>query len=165
MRERQIKLRGVTRLHQPTPADPLFLIVIDELAVLAYVHKTDLRRRIEYALALLLSQGRADGVYVIGANQDPRKQTPTNRDLFSGVRVAMRLSEATPVPLLLSPEARDKGARADQISPSLPGVAFVQVDGIPEPVRVRFAYLTDDHIRALCAGWRPTLRLIEGGAA
>ena len=77
----------------------------------------------------------------------------------------MRLAEAEPVRLVFSPGARDRGARCDEIPHSLPGVAFVEVDGQPEPVRVRFAYVTDDHIRALCAGWRPTLRLIEGGAA
>jgi S-DNA-T family DNA segregation ATPase FtsK/SpoIIIE len=38
---------------------------------------------------------------------------------------------------------------------SLPGVSYVQIDGIAEPIRVRFAYVTDDHIRMLTAGWRP----------
>jgi len=43
------------------------------------------------------------------------------------------------VRLVLGPGARDRGARADQISPSLPGVGFVQVDGVREPaVQLRY---------------------------
>src|SRR5215217_391525 len=164
MKERQAGLRGVSRLHTPTVDEPLILVLIDELAALAYVNDRDVRRRIESALGLLLSQGRAVGVSVVGAIQDPRKEVLPARDLFP-VRVCLRLTESEQVRLILGTGARDRGARADQISPSLPGVGFVQVDGVPEPVRVRFAYVTDDHIRGLAAGWRRSLTVIEGDAA
>ena len=36
----------------------------------------------------------------------------------------------------------------DQISDSLPGIGYVTVDGIAEPVRVRFSHVTDDYIMA-----------------
>jgi S-DNA-T family DNA segregation ATPase FtsK/SpoIIIE len=154
MRERRARLRGVTRLHTPSSAEPLIVILIDELAALAYVNERDLKRRIENALGLLLSQGRAVGVTVVGAIQDPRKEVLPARDLFP-VRIALRLTESEQVHLILGPGARDRGARADQIPPSLPGVGFLQIDGVAEPVRVRFACVTDDHIRMLAAGWRP----------
>jgi S-DNA-T family DNA segregation ATPase FtsK/SpoIIIE len=165
MQERQARLRGVTRLHTPTPAEPLIVVLIDELAALSYVNERDLRRRIDNALGLLLSQGRAVGVTVVGAIQDPRKEVLPARDLFP-VRIALRLSESDQVHLILGPGARDRGARADQIPPSLPGVGFVEIDGAPEPVRVRFACVTDDHIRMLAAGWRrlPELPDIEDAA-
>jgi S-DNA-T family DNA segregation ATPase FtsK/SpoIIIE len=98
MRERQASLRGVTRLHQPSVADPLIVVLIDELAALAYVNERDVRRRIENALGLLLSQGRAVGVTVVGAIQDPRKEVLPARDLFP-VRIALRLAEE-PTPRL-----------------------------------------------------------------
>ena len=166
MRERQASLRGVTRLHQPSPAEPLIVILIDELAALAYVNERDLRRRIENALGLLLSQGRVVGVTVVGAIQDPRKDVLPDRDLFP-VRVALRLSESEQIHLVLGPGARDRGARCDQIPHSLPGVGYVQIDGIAEPVRIRFAHVTDDHIRTLAAGWRPPSSMpdIEDAAA
>ena len=129
-------------------AEPLIVIFIDELAALSYVNERDLRRRIDNALGLLLSQGRAVGVSVIGAIQDPRKEVLPARDLFP-VRIALaahRIRAGAPDP---GTGARDRGARADQIPHSLPGVGFVQIDGVPEPVRVRFAHITDDHIRAL----------------
>lgn len=158
MRARQARLGGFTRQHVPTADDPLVVVLIDELAALAYITDRDLKRRIEYALGLLLSQGRAVGVTVVGAVQDPRKETVPQRDLYT-VRVCMRVTEAAQVVLVLGPGARDRGARADQIPESLPGVAFVQVDGVAEPVRVRFAHVTDADIRALAALTRP-LRLV-----
>lgn len=154
MRERQVSLRGVTRLHRPTPAEPLIVIFIDELAALSYVNERDTKRRIENALGLLLSQGRAVGVTIVGAIQDPRKEVLPARDLFP-VRILLRVTEPDHVALVLGPGARDRGARADKIPFSLPGVGFVQVDGVPEPVRVRFAHVTDDHIRAVVAARRP----------
>jgi DNA segregation ATPase FtsK/SpoIIIE-like protein len=96
--------------------------MIDELAALAYVNERDLRRRIENALGLLLSQGRAGGVTVVGAIQDPRKDVLPDRDLFP-VRVALRLTESEQIHLVLGPGAWDRGARCDQIPHSLPGVA------------------------------------------
>ena len=49
----------------------------------------------------------------------------------------------------------------------MPGVAFVELDGVPEPIRVRFAHVTDDHIHTLAAGWQPpgTLPAIDDEAA
>lgn len=149
MRRRQAALRGVTRLHTPTPAEPLVVVVVDELASLtAYVVDRDAKKRIAAALSLLLSQGRAVGVTVVGAVQDPRKDIVTMRDLFP-TRVALRLPEADQVGLVLGSGARDRGALCDQIPESLPGVGYVGIDGIAEPIRVRFSHITDTHISHL----------------
>ena len=154
MCDRRLRLRGVTRLHEPSVAEPLIVIFIDELAALSYVNEREIRRRIDNALGLLLSQGRAVGISVVGAIQDPRKEVLPARDLFP-IRVAFRLADADQIRLVFTPGARDRGARCDEIPHSLPGVAYVEIDGVPEPIRVRFAHITDDHIRMLAAGWRP----------
>jgi S-DNA-T family DNA segregation ATPase FtsK/SpoIIIE len=155
MRRRQSALRGVTRLHTPTVVEPLFLVVVDELASLtAYVIDRDAKRRIASALSLLLSQGRAVGVTVVGAVQDPRKEILGMRDLFP-TRVALRVSEAEHVGLVLGHGARDRGARCDQIPESLPGVGYVGIDGVAEPVRVRFAHVTDPDIAQMVADYAP----------
>jgi hypothetical protein len=75
------------------------------------VNERDIRRRIDNALGLLLSQGRAVGITVIGAIQDPRKETLPARDLFP-VRIALRLAEADQVRLILGPGARDAAPAA-----------------------------------------------------
>jgi S-DNA-T family DNA segregation ATPase FtsK/SpoIIIE len=148
MRERQATLRGRVRVHQPTKDEPLIVVIIDELAALTgYVGDRDIKRRISAALSLLPSQGAAVGVTVIGAVQDPRKETLAMRDLFP-VRILFRVTEAEHVMLVFGRGAYDRGARADEIPDSLPGVAYVQIDGVREEVRVRFAHIDDDYIGA-----------------
>lgn len=152
MQRRQQDLRGRTRLHQPSTDEPLVVVLVDELAALTgYVGDRATKTRISNALGLLLSQGRAVGVVVVAAVQDPRKETVPMRDLFP-IRIALRLAEPEQVALLFGPGARDRGARCDTIPESLQGVGYVLVDGEAEPVRVRFSHITDDHIAQLVAG-------------
>ena len=155
MRRRQTALRGRTRLHTPTTGEPLIVLIIDELASLtAYVVDRDAKRRITAALSLLLSQGRAVGVSVVGAVQDPRKDVISMRDLFP-TRILLRVTEPEHVALVLGQGARDRGARADLIEENTPGVAYVGQDGAPEAARVRFPHVTDADIAALALAYAP----------
>jgi S-DNA-T family DNA segregation ATPase FtsK/SpoIIIE len=171
MRERLDRMRGVTRLHTPSTAEPLIVLIIDEIAALTgWITDRAMKRRIESALGLILSQGRAAGVVVVGAVQDPRKDVLPQRDLFS-TRIALRLNEADHVTLVLGPGARNRGAYCDLIPDTMQGVGYVMVDGIAEPVRVRFAWHDDDDLRQLGqptplpALDGPALALVEHDAA
>ncbi|MGH3656531.1 MAG: FtsK/SpoIIIE domain-containing protein, partial [Micromonosporaceae bacterium] len=167
MRDRQQRLRGQTRLHTPTAAEPLIVVVIDELASLtAYATDRDAKKRIGSALALLLSQGRAVGVTVVGALQDPRKDVLPFRDLFP-TRICLRVTEDEHVDMVLGPGARSRGARCDTIPESLPGVGYVGLDGVVEPIRVRFSHITDTHILNLAHthGSTGRVRPVEGNQA
>ncbi|ADP78109.1 FtsK/SpoIIIE domain-containing protein [Pseudofrankia inefficax] len=147
MQSRADGLRGVARLHTPTVGDPLIVVLVDEIAALtAYVTDRDLKRRLSASLGLLLSQGRAPGVVVVAAVQDPRKETLPFRDLFP-VRVALRLVEAEQVDLVLGAGAHDKGARCQDIPPNLQGTGYVAEDGGGDPVRVRASWPDDAEIR------------------
>ncbi|WP_422773654.1 FtsK/SpoIIIE domain-containing protein [Plantactinospora sp. WMMC1484] len=159
MRQRAARLRGVARQHTPTPDDPLIVLVVDELASLtAYISDRKVKERIKDALSLLLSQGRAVGVHVVAALQDPRKEVLPFRDLFP-TRIGLRLTEPEQCDLVLGDGARDRGAVCDQIPESAAGVGYVALDGVREPVRVRFSYLTDTDIRDLGRTYR---RLCDG---
>ena len=167
MRRRQTALRGKTRLHTPTVVEPLILVVVDELASLtAYCNDREAKKRIAAALSLLLSQGRAVGVTVIGALQDPRKEVLPFRDLFP-TRIALRLSEPEQVAFVLGHGARDRGARCDTIPEALPGVGYIALDGIAEPIRVRFSHITDADIDDLARWYAPrtTAACIEDAGA
>ncbi|CAO5228369.1 FtsK/SpoIIIE domain-containing protein [Frankia sp. AgKG'84/4] len=170
MRDRTARLSGVTRLHTPTTTEPLIVLVVDEIASLtAYVTDRDLKKRIGAALPLLLSQGRAPGVVVLAAVQDPRKDVLPFRDLFP-VRVALRMTEPDQADLVLGSGSRDRGARAEEIPLSLPGVGYVLHDGNPDPIRVRAAFIDDDEIArtvhtyrpAMAGGWVPDLDAFTG---
>jgi S-DNA-T family DNA segregation ATPase FtsK/SpoIIIE len=73
------------------------------------------------------------------------------RNLFP-TRIALRLDESDQVDMVLGDGARDRGALADEISP-LPrtgaGVGYVRLEGSPQVVRVRAAFVADADIRAM----------------
>ena len=149
MDQRAKKLANLgIRKHQPTPDSPHLLAVIDELATLTAFAERDVVRRIDKALGLLLTKGRAVGITVLAAVQDPGKDVVGWRDLFP-TRVAMRLDNPIQVDMVLGEGARDMGATADHINERTPGVAFVRVEGTRAIRRVRASYLTDDDIAAL----------------
>ena len=165
MHDRAAQFGGLTRTFTPSVDFPFLVVLIDELAFLtAYQPDRDLRKRAEAAIATLTSQGRSVGVCVVGALQDPRKDVISLRNLFP-TRIALRLDESDQVDMVLGDGARDRGALADQISP-LPatgaGVGYVRLEGSPDPVRVRAAYVTDDDIRAMAAA-ATSFRAIDGG--
>jgi S-DNA-T family DNA segregation ATPase FtsK/SpoIIIE len=145
---------GLTRLHQPTATEPLVVVLVDELAALTAYTDRDTRRKAAELLQLLLSQGRAVGVLVVAALQDPGKDVLPFRDLFP-TRIALRLVEDVQVDMVLGRGARDRGAHCDRIPETLPGVGYVQLEGHREPVRVRAAHVTDADLAAMCADYAP----------
>jgi S-DNA-T family DNA segregation ATPase FtsK/SpoIIIE len=82
------------------------------------------------------------------------------RDLFP-TRIGLRLTEASQTDLVLGDGMRQRGAACERIPQGLPGVGYVVLDGDPTPVRVRFSYHSDDHIRDLAATYG-RLHVIEG---
>jgi DNA segregation ATPase FtsK/SpoIIIE, S-DNA-T family len=149
MRERADRLMGVTRLHTPTVDEPLIVLLIDEIAALTgWITDRTMKKRIDSALSLLLTQGRAVGVVVIGAVQDPRKDVIPQRDLFT-IRIGLRVNEADHVRLSLGSDAYNRGAACERIPDTLQGVGYVAQDGVPDPARVRFAWHSDDTIAQL----------------
>ncbi|MGO2746520.1 FtsK/SpoIIIE domain-containing protein [Microbacterium sp.] len=162
--ERAERLRGVTRQHVPTISEPLILLVIDELASLtAYQTDRKVAAEITQILGLILSQGRAVGVNVIGCVQDPAKDIVAMRQLFP-TRIGLRLAEATQVGMVLGAGAREAGALCDQISDSLPGIGYICEDGTTTVTRVRAFHVTDADIDTLAAGYRPAPTDEDSGA-
>jgi S-DNA-T family DNA segregation ATPase FtsK/SpoIIIE len=133
------------------------VILLDELAELtAYVTDRKLRARIDAALALLLSQGRAVGFSVLAALQDPRKDVIPQRGLFP-TRLALRLVEADDIDMCLGRGARELGADCTSIPVGRAGagVGYVWRDGEAEPTRIRLAWVSDDDIREAVARYGP----------
>ncbi|MFI7543046.1 FtsK/SpoIIIE domain-containing protein [Actinoplanes sp. NPDC049599] len=161
--DRAARLAGETRQHTPTLAEPLIVLVIDELANLtAYLTERQLKDRIKAALGIVLTQGRAVGVHVVAAIQDPRKEVLPARGLFP-TRIGLRLSEPAEVDMVLGDGMRDRGALCDRIPQTQPGVGYVALEGDPTPMRVRFSFLDDQDIRDMAHTYG-RLRVIDGEA-
>jgi S-DNA-T family DNA segregation ATPase FtsK/SpoIIIE len=152
-RAKALATRGL-RSHTASVDEPHIVVLIDELATLTALADRAITNRFEKALGLLLTQGRACGITVVAAVQDPGKDVVGWRDLFP-TRVAMRLDNPIQVDMVLGDGARDRGARADQISELTPGVAYVRVEGSRGLRRVRSAYLDDDAIVSLAKTCSP----------
>jgi DNA segregation ATPase FtsK/SpoIIIE, S-DNA-T family len=161
MQQRAQRLRGHTRLHSPSVDEPLIVLIVDEIASLtAYIGDRKIRTEVEQLLGLLLSQGRAVGVSVIAAVQDPSKDVLPIRQLFS-IRIGMRMTESSQTAMVLGAAARDAGAVCDQLLTTTPGVGYVCEDGTAEPVRVRAFHVTDADIDYLTAQFAPGRRTSE----
>lgn len=168
MQERAGRFAGVQRNHVPTVDDPFVLVVVDEVAFLtAYQSDKGLKLRISAALATLTTQGRAVGVGVLAALQDPRKDVLSIRNLFPD-KIALRLDESEQVDMVLGDGARDRGALADLISPQPDlgaGIAYTRLETSPEPMRARAGYVSDADIRDMVAVFTAdTLPLTGEGA-
>ena len=124
------------------------MLLIDEIAALtAWITDRTMQKRIDSALSLLLTQGRAVGVVVVGALQDPRKDVIPQRDLFP-IRVGLRGQRSRARPPLPGHRCAQprRALRADPRHPARRRLRRRQ-DGIPDPVRVRFAWHSDDDHR------------------
>ncbi len=158
MNARADQLAGVARRFEPSTAHPLHVLVVDELGYLsALLPDRKLRARAEEALQAVLTLGRSVGFVVVGALQDPRKETLSFRDLFP-TRVAMRLQKPM-VDLVLGTGMYEAGAQCDLIPPrdAGAGVAFVKAEDSTLPLCVRMSWCSDDLIRATAARLLPAL--------
>ncbi|MFC7596330.1 FtsK/SpoIIIE domain-containing protein, partial [Terrabacter sp. GCM10028922] len=135
--ERGRRMAGTSRLHQPTTADPLHVLAIDELAVLTAYTDPETRKEAGRLLAEVLTQGRALGVVVLACVQDPRKEVIGLRGLFTQT-IALRLRSADETRMVLG-DGTAATAPAHRISPAAPGTAWViEEDGSADRVRADF---------------------------
>lgn len=157
MLARAQRLRGTTRCHRPTRAEPHIVLLVDELATLTAYADRKQRAEVDQLLGLWLAQGRAVGVSVIAAVQDPSKDVVALRQLFP-VRVGLRMTEATQSAMILSTAAHQLGARCDEIPDATPGVGYVLTEGKSAIQRVRAFDVTDNDIGWLAANFAPPAR-------
>ncbi|MEU0545028.1 FtsK/SpoIIIE domain-containing protein [Nocardia sp. NPDC005978] len=155
MDERLARMRaaGIRKLV-PSVDEPLILIIIDEAASLSSYATRDDQEKFRVLIGQLLSKGRAAGVTVIAALQDPSKETMPNRQLFP-VRVGLRLDEPTQNAMVHGQGAKDRGARCHEITDTTPGVGYVGEDGTTEFVRVRAFWVSDDDADAIVDAYSP----------
>src|SRR6185312_10817163 len=101
-------------------------------------------------LAVILTQGRATCSRVVGLVQEPTKDTVPVRDLFT-LRIALRLTTASQVDMVLGESARLRGALADEIPavPETAGIGYVVRQKSRVPMRFRAAFVDDSELNEL----------------
>lgn len=140
---------GTTRLVPITRDTPLEIVEFDEIgALLRYVGDRKTREAITERIALLTTQGRALGFTVRGYVQEPTKDTVPVRELFPR-RICLRVASKSHVGMVLGDQAYDRGAWANRIGESEPGVGYLFGEGVREPLRVRASWVPDGAIKEL----------------
>jgi S-DNA-T family DNA segregation ATPase FtsK/SpoIIIE len=149
MEARKREHAGRVRTVPITTETPLELIEFDEIgALVRYVGDRKTREAITERIALLTTQGRALGYTVRGYVQEPTKDTVPVRELFPR-RICLRVASKSHVAMVLGEHAYDRGAWANRIGESEPGVGYLFGEGIREPLRVRAGWVPDETIKEL----------------
>lgn len=163
--DRTQRLKGATRQHMPSVAEPLILVIVDEFASLMVPRsksKDDVAvaAQVKASATLIVNMGRAVGVVLLGALQNPRKEVVDMRDEIPE-RVAMRLLSAEYTDMMFWRGAAASGIRCDLILKSLPGTGYAWSDDARAIVRVRAAFVDDAEIHELALTYQPPGNLTD----
>jgi S-DNA-T family DNA segregation ATPase FtsK/SpoIIIE len=149
MNARKAEHAGRVRTVPISREHPLEIVEFDEIgALIRYVGDRKLRETITERVALLTTQGRALGYTVRGYVQEPTKDTVPVRELFPR-RICLRVANKSHVGMVLGEHAYDRGAWANRIGESEPGVGYLFGEGVREPLRVRAGWVSDQTIKQL----------------
>ena len=134
------------RDHVPSPACPVRLVIVDELAVLtALTNDAKAVKEVGMALGRLQSMGRAGGYEVIVTSVEATKEVVRWRGLCAS-RICYRTNEPAS-DLVFGDGAHDRGAHTELIPTTMPGIAYADTGaGL---VRVRTLHITEQHITTL----------------
>jgi S-DNA-T family DNA segregation ATPase FtsK/SpoIIIE len=155
-------MSGQSRKFTPSKNMPLNVVIIDELGyLLRLLPDRAQRQEAQELLTTVLVLGRAVGICLIGALQDPRKEVLDSRDLWP-TKVALRLTREM-TDLVLGRGAWEAGARCDQITPEYAGAAYVLDEATTTmPQLVRAWWFSDDDVKKL---ERDLRRYVRSGMA
>ena len=149
MDKRKAEFAGRLRSVPISRENPLEIVEFDEIgALIRYIGDRKLREAIAERVALLTTQGRALACTVRGYVQEPTKDTVPVRELFPR-RICLRVATKSHVGMVLGDQAYDRGAWANRIGESEPGVGYLFGEGIREPLRVRGGWVPDETIKQL----------------
>jgi S-DNA-T family DNA segregation ATPase FtsK/SpoIIIE len=149
MEARKAEFAGRLRTVPVSRENPLEIVEFDEIgALIRYIGDRKLRESITERVALLTTQGRALACTVRGYVQEPTKDTVPVRELFPR-RICLRVASKSHVTMVLGDQAYERGAWANRIGESEPGVGYLFGEGIREPLRVRGGWVPDETIKAL----------------
>lgn len=135
-------------------AQPLLVVVIDELADLVSVAVEKEEKAEEAARATmirrLIAKGRAAGVVVIAATQKPQSDVvPTAlRDMIQ-LRVGYATTNAAMTDTILGAGMAQNGGLSHEIAASLRGCCYVVNEASRHPVRARTYWVPDEEVEGI----------------
>ncbi|SDL04656.1 DNA segregation ATPase FtsK/SpoIIIE, S-DNA-T family [Glycomyces sambucus] len=140
------------RKHQPTAADPAWVVFLDELAYFTSVAGNKVEQELfSMLLRDVVARGRAAGIIVCAFTQRASWDiVPTAlRDLFA-YRWVGRCSTPGSSDVALGAGWADQGYNAMNLDPSMPGDSYLLAEG-GRPRRMRVAWMSDEEVFQVAA--------------
>jgi DNA segregation ATPase FtsK/SpoIIIE, S-DNA-T family len=135
------------RKHEPSTKEPFILVIVDEAAVMKLrAEDSDVKKLLDRCQNLLLMQGRAPGVTLVSALQEPTKAMLDTRGLYPN-RAIGRSLEPLHAGMILGPNARERGAETEKIEHK--GCMYFTIEGETELMLGRAFYIENHHISTL----------------
>lgn len=164
-RGERMKAAGLAQ-HSPSRREPAIGVVVDEFpSLLQDCEDPKLAKQMEKDARVLMRMGRAFGVFLWAATQNPRVENFPLRSFFSDA-IGLRVAQANQVDMVFGKGARDAGATLDLISDEMPGTGFeIREDGVS---MVRSFHVTKELVEGLvdrCARWSPDAELDRAALA
>lgn len=151
-RQEMLRRRGIRNFTAFTEAEPLDILVIDELLTVRRQSSGKIGERAAADLEHLLSQGRAAGYVVVALTQDGTKDVVGSIAELFPIRSLLRVVTDSMVSVALNvPASR---APAHEIPVNRPGEAYISQDG--QIVRYRAAHLSKSDVARVVAWLRRT---------
>jgi len=151
--------RSGARWHKPTEAEPLDVLVIDELLPLVQALK---KEGTNHIVGRILYLGRKAGFVVVAASQIGQKETiGPIRDLFPQ-RLCHRTGNRYMTEAFLGDGAEADGAGCSTLDVERDqGVLYLSVDGVSGYTAARSAWVSDSDTSQLAQGMRPVQKVTE----
>lgn len=159
--------RDGSRRFTASEERPYIVLVIDEILSVKDGADRKQAQAIDDALLYLLSKGRSLGIYVVGAIQRGEKAAVgAIRDYF-GIRIGLRLANATETNMVLGEGATDEGAGNHLLTPATEangyetaGLGWMRTDD--GMTRLRFPYTNDKEIALIVEEFEHEPEVVEG---
>lgn len=124
-RNQALREREATKVSIDTDM-PLIALIVDEMAELSGAVRCEDRTRQEQCQRMLdriLRLGRSAGITVVGATQDPRKESVPLRDKFPN-RIALALNSRMETVMMMGEDAVKDGCAPHTIPTDMPGTGY-----------------------------------------
>ena len=146
-----MKAAGV-RLHKPTPAEPMDILVIDELLLLG----DTLKKGVHSPLGEIMSMGRKAGYSVLACTQLGEKaQLGSLRELMTR-RICFRTGTREQTETVIGSGGKADMAPAHRINSRTPGVGYAYDESTSTAVKFRALYLSDAQASQVAIGEVPS---------
>ena len=128
-------------LFTPTARNPGLDVYFDEMAILETIAYAQHRKAIYATMSEILVQGRKAKIRIFAFTQKSKLEDIPIREDFPETHLG-RVKSRRQVAMAMDIDAYDRGARANDLNPDLPGIYYAETEKAMAPIQFRFCETT-----------------------